>query len=122
MYKRQKEHIYYDYLKDNNFTELREAELLRERVNLLSVVDPYIGRYYSTDWVKKNVLHMSGEEIETMETEIAEEQESGVTFGQSEVDASQFPPEDNTKDADDTESETPELDDDVAKFGGINKE
>ena len=117
-----KEHIYYDYLKDNNFTELREAELLRERVNLLSVVDPYIGRYYSTEWVKKNVLHMSGEEIETMDTEIADEQESGVTFGQSEVDASQFPPEDNTKDADDTESETPELDDDVSKFAGINKE
>ena len=115
------EQIYYDYLKDNNFTELRDAELLRERVALLNTVDPYIGRYYSTDWVKKNILQMSSEEIEQMEKEIEEEQESGVSFGQSEVDPNQFPPEDNTTDSDQTESQTPELDADVVKFGGINR-
>jgi hypothetical protein len=115
------EQIYYDYLKDNNFTELRDAELLRERITLLNTVDPYIGRYYSTDWVKKNILHMSSEEIEQMEKEIEEEQESGVSFGQSEVDPNQFPPEDNTTDSDQTESQTPELDADVIKFGGINR-
>ena len=115
------EQIYYDYLKDNNFAELKEAELLRERVGLLNVVDPYIGRYYSTNWVKKNVLHMSNDDIEQMEKEIEEEQESGVSFGQTEADPNQFPPEDNTKDADQTESETPELDADVIKFGGINR-
>ena len=115
------EQIYYDYLKDNNFTELRDAELLRERIALLNTVDPYIGRYYSTDWVKKNILHMSSEQIEQMEKEIEEEQESGVSFGQSEVDPNQFPPEDNTTDSDQTESQTPELDADVIKFGGINR-
>ena len=115
------EQIYYDYLKDNNFTELRDAELLRERIALLNTVDPYIGRYYSTDWVKKNILQMSSEQIEQMEKEIEEEQESGVSFGQSEVDPNQFPPEDNTTDSDQTESQTPELDADVIKFGGINK-
>jgi len=115
------EQIYYDYLKDNNFTELRDAELLRERIALLNTVDPYIGRYYSTDWVKKNILQMSSEQIEQMDKEIEEEQESGVSFGQSEVDPNQFPPEDNTTDSDQTESQTPELDADVIKFGGINK-
>ena len=115
------EQIYYDYLKDNNFTELRDAELLRERIALLNTVDPYIGRYYSTDWVRKNILQMSSEQIEQMEKEIEEEQESGVSFGQSEVDPNQFPPEDNTTDSDQTESQTPELDADVIKFGGINK-
>lgn len=115
------EQIYYDYLKDNNFTELREAELLRERIGLLNIVDPYIGRYYSTDWVKKNILQMSSEEVETMEQQIADEQESGVQFGQSEADPNQFPPEDNTTDSDQTESQTPELDGEVIKFGGINR-
>ena len=115
------EQIYYDYLKDNNFTELRDAELLRERIALLNTVDPYIGRYYSTDWVKKNILQMSSEQIEQMDKEIEEEQESGVSFGQSEVDPNQFPPEDNTTDSDQTESQTPELDADVIKFGGINR-
>jgi len=115
------EQIYYDYLKDNNFTELKEAELLRERIGLLNIVDPYIGRYYSTNWVKKNVLQMSNEEVDQMEKEIEEEQEAGVQFGQSEADPNQFPPEDNTKDNDQTESETPELDADVIKFGGINR-
>ena len=65
-----RETIYYDFKKDNNFTEMREAELLRERVNLLGTVDPYIGRYYSTDWVKKNVLQMSDDEIELMNKEM----------------------------------------------------
>ena len=115
------ESIYYDYLKDNNFTELREAELLRERVGILNIVDPYIGRYYSTNWVKQNVLQMSNEEIENMEKEIQAEQESGVQFGQSETDPNEYPPEDNTQDSDQTESKTPELDDDVARFAGINK-
>jgi len=115
------ESIYYDYLKDNNFTELKEAELLRERINLLNIVDPYIGRYYSTGWVKKNILQMSTEDIESMEKEIEDEQESGVQFGQSEADPNQYPPEDNTQENSNTESETPELDNDVIKFGGINR-
>jgi len=115
------ESIYYDYLKDNNFTELKEAELLRERINLLNIVDPYIGRYYSTGWVKKNILQMSTEDIQSMEKEIEDEQESGVQFGQSEADPNQYPPEDNTQENSNTESETPELDNDVIKFGGINR-
>ena len=61
-----KEDIYYDYKKDNNFTEMRDAEILRERLNLLSVVDPYLGRYYSAEWVKKNVLQMTEDEINTV--------------------------------------------------------
>jgi hypothetical protein len=68
-----REHIYYDFKKDNNFTEMREAELLRERLNLLSVVDPYIGRYYSAGWVRRHVLQMDDEEIEKTEPETIEE-------------------------------------------------
>lgn len=70
-----KEFLYYDFLEDNNFSELKDAELLTNRVNLLNMVQPYVGTYYSLNWVKKNVLHLTEEEIEEMNAEIAEEQE-----------------------------------------------
>jgi len=78
-----REDIYYDFKKDNNFSEMREAELLRERLNLLGTVDPYIGRYYSTEWVKKNVLQLSDEEIMKMDKEMKKE---GAILQQPEVD------------------------------------
>jgi len=69
-----KETIWYDFKKDNNFAEMREAELLRERLNLVATVDPYIGKYFSLEWVKKNVLQQSDDEIEDMRKQIDEEQ------------------------------------------------
>ena len=73
-----KEHIYYDFIKDNNFAELKEAELMKERLGLLSQVDPYTGRYYSQAWIQRNVLRMSDDEIKEMQTEIDEEKELGL--------------------------------------------
>jgi len=78
-----REDIYYDFKKDNNFSEMREAELLRERLNLLGTVDPYIGRYYSTEWVKKNVLQLSDEEIMKMDKQMKKE---GAIIQQPEID------------------------------------
>jgi Bacteriophage T4-like portal protein (Gp20) len=68
-----KEDIWYDFLKDNNFDELKEAELNRERIGLLTLVDPFVDRYYSRMWVRKNILKQSDEEIEQMDKEIAED-------------------------------------------------
>ena len=65
-----KEAIYYDFKKDNNFVEMREAELIRERVLTATQLDPFIGKYYSSKWVKKNVLRMTDEEIEEMEKKV----------------------------------------------------
>jgi hypothetical protein len=120
-----REHIYYDYLKDNNFTELRDAELLKERLGLLQQVDPYLGRYYSAAWVKKKVLQMTDEEIEQMDKEMADESEQGVgqplmpTDGQPQVDPEQYPPVDNTGESDTTDSMTPQLDSDVERYSSI---
>ena len=120
-----KEDIYYAYKKDNNFTELRDAELLRERVNLLSTVDPFLGRYYSNKWVKKNILQMSDEQIEDMEKEMEEEQEkgnSGPAMGQGQqppMPESASEPVDNTIDDASVESDTPELDRVTDKFSSI---
>jgi hypothetical protein len=68
-----KENVWYDFKKDNNFTELKEAELLQNRLAVLQLVDPYVGRYYSMEWVRRNVLMMDDEEIEEMVQQIEEE-------------------------------------------------
>ena len=68
-----KEDIWYDYKKDNNFTELKETELLNSRVGLLQLVDPYVGKYYSMEWVRKNVLQQTDEDIEEINNQIAME-------------------------------------------------
>jgi len=72
-----RENISYDFKSDNNFAEMRDAELLRERVTLLAQVQPYIGLYYSNVWVKRHVLHLSDEDIEEIADEIDEETKSG---------------------------------------------
>ena len=125
-----REDIYYDYKKDNNFTELRDAELLRERLGLLQVVDPYIGRYYSAEWVRRKILQLSDEDISQMDKQIAKEDKAG-TGGptipipgqeqqQAETDAN--PPVDNTAEEDSTESKTPMLDADAEKLASrLNK-
>ena len=69
-----KENIYYDFMKDNNFTELKEAEILLNRMGVLQMVDPYVGRYYSKEWVRRNVLMMDDEDIEEIDEQIANEQ------------------------------------------------
>jgi len=73
-----KEHIYYDFIKDNNFSELKDAELMRERLSLLSAVDPYTGRYFSQAWIQRNVLRLTDDQIKEMQTEIDEEKEIGM--------------------------------------------
>jgi Bacteriophage T4-like portal protein (Gp20) len=73
-----KEHIYYDFIKDNNFTELKEAELMKERLSLLAAVDPYTGRYYSQAWIQRNVLRMNDDNIKEMQAEIDEEKAMGL--------------------------------------------
>ena len=71
-----KSDVIIDFLKDNNFTELREAELTRERVGILDSIQNYVGQYYSKEWVMKNVLYLTQEDIDTMKEQI--EQESGT--------------------------------------------
>ncbi len=73
-----KEHIYYNFIKDNNFAELKEAELMKERLGLLGAVDPYTGRYFSQAWIQRNVLRLTDDEIKEMQSEIDEEKEIGM--------------------------------------------
>jgi len=121
-----REDIYYDYMKDNNFTELRDTELLTSRVQLLATVDPYMGRYFSAKWVKKNILQQTDEDVEAMEKEMAKESEQGVGqplqqpgMEQEQVSAEEYPPEDNTQENGASESMTPMLDAEVEKYSSL---
>ena len=73
-----KEHIHYNFIKDNNFTELKDAELMKERLSLLGSVDPYTGRYFSQSWIQRNVLRLTDDEIKEMQVEMDEEKEAGL--------------------------------------------
>jgi len=72
-----REHIHYNFIKDNNFTELKEAELMKERLSLLGEVDPYTGRYFSQAWIQRNVLRLDDDEIKVMQGEMDKEKEAG---------------------------------------------
>jgi len=64
-----------DYIKDNHFAELRDAEMLRERLQSMDMISQYVGEYFSKEWVQKNVLMLDDETIETIEKQMAGEQE-----------------------------------------------
>ena len=118
-----KEDIYYDFQKDNNFTEMRNSELLQNRLQMLQLVDPYIGRYFSNQYIKNKILMMTDEEIEEMDKQLSEEKDSlpddmqGPVMNQPPgADPNEFPPEDNTtENTEEEESLTPGLDKEVDK-------
>jgi hypothetical protein len=68
-----KNDIHYDYIKDNYFSESVEAELLTNRLNILRDINDYVGRFFSEDWVMKNVLKMSEQEIDEQQKQIKKE-------------------------------------------------
>jgi len=66
-----------DFVKDTHFAELKEAELVQDRMNLLRDVNEYVGKYYSVEWVRKNVLQQTDQDIEEMDKQIEEEIKAG---------------------------------------------
>ena len=73
-----KEYVHYGFIKDNNFTELKDAELMKERLSLLANVDPYTGRYFSQLWIQRNVLRLTDDDIKKMQSEIDKEKDEGL--------------------------------------------
>jgi hypothetical protein len=72
------EHIQYDFLYDNHFAELKEAELFTERLNMVAIAEPYIGKYFSQDYVRRKVLRQTDEEILEQNKLIDKEIKTGV--------------------------------------------
>ena len=67
------EHIQYDFLQDGHFTELKEAELLNDRLNTLQTAEGYIGTFFSKEYVMKKIMHMNDEDIKEMKKQIEQE-------------------------------------------------
>jgi hypothetical protein len=72
------EHIQYDFLYDNHFAELKDAELLNERLNMVQVAEPYIGKYFSQDYVRRKILRQTDIEILEQDAIIKKEIEAGI--------------------------------------------
>jgi hypothetical protein len=72
------EHIQYDFLYDNHFSELKEAELLNERLTLAQTAEPYIGKYYSQDYVRRKILRQTDIEILEQDKLIVDEIKKGI--------------------------------------------
>jgi hypothetical protein len=66
--------LFIEFAKDNHFTELKDAELLREKLQSLDQIQNYVGEYFSKEWVMKNVLHFDDDEIERMQDQLQGEQ------------------------------------------------
>jgi hypothetical protein len=75
--------IRFDFLEDNHYSELKDAELLTQRVTLLQQIDPYIGRFFSDEWIKSNLLRMTDDQIKVMDKQIKDSLESNVAFAQN---------------------------------------
>jgi len=71
------QHIQYDYLFDNHFTELKEIEMIGERLNLVERMQPFMGVYYSNDYIKRQILQQKESEIEEISIQIEKEKKSG---------------------------------------------
>ena len=72
------EHIQYDFIYDNHFAELKDKELMEGRLGLLGMVEPYVGRYYSTEYIRRNVLRQKDSEIVEIDEQIEDEIAKGV--------------------------------------------
>ena len=72
-----RENISVDFIRDSYFSELKEAEIIKERLELLAQLDEYVGNYYSKEWVQKNILRQSDEDIDMMAKQIDAERAAG---------------------------------------------
>jgi len=72
------QHIQYDFLYDNHFSELKDSELLTERLNMVATAEPYVGRYFSQDYLRRKILRQTDEEILEQDQLIEKEIKKGV--------------------------------------------
>lgn len=80
------DHIQYDFMYDNQFAELKESELMNDRIGLLSTMEPYIGKYFSVDYVRRKVLKQTDSEIVEIDKQIEKEIRDGILPDPSAVD------------------------------------
>jgi len=70
--------VEFEFGRDNHFAELKEYEIISERMSILRDVDEYVGKYFSLEYVRRNVLRMTEKEIDDMDQQMTDERESGL--------------------------------------------
>ena len=93
-----KEHIQYDYLYDNHFTELKNIEMLNEKINLITAMEPFMGRYFSTEYVRTNILGQSEVEKKELDDQMQDDISSGKIIDPLEMTAMDQKAMDDEKD------------------------
>ena len=73
-----KEHIQYDYIADNYFSEMKEIEIRNERMNQVATMDPFVGKYFSIEYMRRQVLKQTDTEIKEIDKQIESEMEAGL--------------------------------------------
>lgn len=114
-WKRMVEHIQFDYLYDNHFAELKEAELLSERLNMVSLAEPYVGKYFSRDYLRRVVLKQTDEEIVEQDRIIKKEIKDGVIPDPNTIDPATGMP---YPDAGMTDQQAPDIGNNIQSDGG----
>ena len=80
-----KTHIQFDYIADNYFTELKEIEIRNERMNQVNLMDPFVGKYFSVEYMRRQVLKQTTEEIKEIDKQIDSEMDAGIIQDPAEV-------------------------------------
>jgi len=94
------EHIQYDFLYDNHFAELKEAELLNERLGMVQLAEPYVGKYFSQDYLRRKILRQTDQEIIEQDALIEKEIKSGIIADPATIDPQTGLPFDQTSQMD----------------------
>ena len=75
-----KEHIQFDFIADNYFTELKEIEIRNERMNQVATMDPFVGKYFSLEYMRRQVLKQTDSEIKEIDKQIKDEIAAGLVL------------------------------------------
>lgn len=79
------EHIQYDFLFDNHFNELKEQELMLSKINVVTQMDPFVGKYFSTEYIRKEVLNQTDKEYKEIDRQIKKDIKSGLAMDPAEL-------------------------------------
>ena len=118
-----KEHIQYDFLFDNHFNELKEQELMMQRINLATQMDPFVGKYFSIEYIRKQVLQQNEKEYKEIQKQMDGEIDSGLAMNPADINTfdmmdrqnQAFAPEIQAQQADDSHEREQEKADDAHK-------
>ena len=79
------EHIQYDFLFDNHFNELKKIEMMKERLSVVAEMDPFVGKYFSSEYVRKQVLMQTEKEYKEIEKQMKKDIDSGLALNPADV-------------------------------------